>query len=110
MPSLLHKSPPAGSKPSASRIEFCAFLSLATPGCSSLALVMKTSSAPLALASPKTKPATFGVSSRVHHWLRLPQVPILKEQSSRPLLRAKFSCPIVPERSKNHNLLASQVE
>jgi len=27
------------------------------------------------------------LSSRLHHWLRLPPVPILMEQSSQPLLR-----------------------
>src|SRR5215212_8365157 len=93
MPSLLlHKSPPAGSKPSASRTESSLFLSLSTPRCSSPPSVKKSSSAPLALASPKTKPATLW-SSRLHHWLRLPQVPILKEQSSQPLLHVRKFVP-----------------
>src|SRR5215212_1826391 len=33
------------------------------------------------------------VSSRLHHWLRLLPVPILKEQSSRPLLRIRVFVP-----------------
>src|SRR5215210_3124887 len=33
------------------------------------------------------------VSSRLHHWLRLPPVPILKEQSSQPLLRVQVFLP-----------------
>src|SRR5215204_835985 len=110
MPSLLHKSPPAGSKPSASRTESCGFLSLAMPSCSSLPCVKKTSSPPLALASPKQNRLPL-VSSRLHHWLRLPhRCPSLRNRVLSLYHVYKFSSFMLTKRSRNRKVLANRVK